>query len=232
MEPMPHDTSPSRGYTLIELLVVLVIVGILAIVSVQSLTPNTPKAVKGAVQELEVTLKAAREAAIANGRDVNLLFSKDAKGRLRLLVVNPETYDATDTTKAAQGTFFSHTFEASWQRYADPVTTMPIVPSEIAPAKDLEPLKTLKFTGWSNPLFVDVATPIGLSARGLPQLVSATGTRTAAAGGAWIGVKGNRINDKGLPYGLAFITDTGVVGAYYKPDSLSTSTDHQWQRLE
>jgi prepilin-type N-terminal cleavage/methylation domain-containing protein len=232
MEPMPHDPSHNRGYTLIELLVVLVIVGVLAMVSIQGLTPNTPKAVKSAVQELEVTLKAAHEAAIANGRDVNMLFSKDTKGRLRVLVVNPETYDASDATKAAQGTFFSHTFEASWQRYADPVSTMPILPSEAAPAKDLEPLKTLGFSGWGNPLFVDIATPIGLSARGLPQLVSATGTRTSAAGGAWIGVKGNRINDKGLPYGLAFITPTGVIGAYYKPDSLSTSTDHQWQRLE
>lgn len=232
MEPMPHDPSHNRGYTLIELLVVLVIVGVLAMVSIQGLTPNTPKAVKSAVQELEVTLKAAREAAIANGRDVNMLFSKDAKGRLRVLVVNPETYDASDATKAAQGTFFSHTFEASWQRYADPVSTMPIVPSETSPAKDLVPLKTLGFTGWSNPLFVDIATPIGLSARGLPQLVSSSGTRTSASGGVWIGVKGNRINDKGLPYGLAFITDTGVIGAYYKPDSLSTSTDHQWQRLE
>nr|WP_257312399.1 hypothetical protein [Geothrix fuzhouensis] len=216
---------------MIELLVVLVIVGVLAMVSIQSLTPNSTKAVKSAVQEFEATLKSAREAAIASGRDVNLLFSTNASGKLQLIVVNPDIYDPSDTTKAAQGTFFSHAFEGSWQRYASPVSSLPIVPSESSPLKDLVPLKTLGFTGWSHPLITDVTTPIGLSARGLPQIVSSTG-RISASGGAWIGVRGNRINETGLPYGFVFITDSGVVGAYYKPDSISTNADHQWQRLE
>lgn len=224
--------SKSGGYSLIELLVVLIIIGILSAVSFQGLTPNTPKAVKGGVQELEATLKTAREVAITNGRDVNVLFAKNASGKLQMIVVNPEVYVATDPAKAAQGTFFSHTFEASWQRYSDLATTLPIVPSESAPAKDLVPLKTLGFTGWGNPLVTSVTAPIGLSARGLPQLVSTSGVRTAATGGAWVGVKGNRINDKGFPYGFIFITDTGVVGAYYKPDAVSTDSTHQWQRLE
>jgi prepilin-type N-terminal cleavage/methylation domain-containing protein len=227
-----HPSSRTRGYSLIELLVVLIIVGVLSAVAITGLTPNTPRAVKGAVQELEVTLKSAREAAIASGRDVNLLFGKNADGKLQMLVVNPDLYDATDATKAAQGTYFSHTFERSWQRYANLVTVVPIVSGESSPAKDLTPLKTLGFTGWDHPLVADFTTPVGLSPRGLPQLVSTAGVRTTAAGGAWIGVAGSRINEKGPPYGLVFITDAGVIGAYYKPDSQLDDTNHQWQRLE
>lgn len=231
MPPLPPP-SRSSGYSLIELLVVLIIVGVLAAVSITGLTPNTPKAVKGAVQELQVSLKAAREAAIASGRDVNLLFAKNASGKMQVLVVNPDLYDAKDATKAAQGTIISHTFEGSWQRYASLVSASPIVPDESSPAKDLEPLKTLGFSGWANPLIADVSAPVGLSPRGTPQLVDASGTRTSAAGGVWVGVKGTRMNEKGVPYGFVFITDTGVVGAYYKPDSQLDDATHQWQRLE
>lgn len=225
---------PSRtgGYTLIELLVVLFIVGVLAVVSVNGLTPNTPKAVKAAVQDLEANLKAAREAAIASGRNVNILFAKNAGGKYQILVVNPDIYLATDVTKAAQGTYFSHTFDSSWQRYATLVSTSPIVPGETTPAATLAPVQTLGFTGWANPLITDPTSPVGLTARGLPQLVSSTGVRSQATGGVWIGVKGNRINDKGLPYGFVFISDTGVIGAYYKPDSQIDDATHQWQRME
>ena len=231
MAPL-RPPSRTNGYSLIELLVVLIIVGILAAVSIRGLTPSSPRAVKAAVQELEASLKAAREAAIASGRDVNLLFAPNAGGRLQLLVVNPDIYDAKDATKAAQGTISSHTLESSWQRYATVVATTPIVEGETSPAKDLEPLKTLGFTGWGNPLLAEVTAPVGLSPRGTPQLVSSSGTRTSAAGGVWVGVAGTRVNEKGVPYGFVFITDSGVVGAYYKPDSQLEDTTHQWQRLE
>lgn len=231
MAPL-RPPSRTRGYTLIELLVVLIIVGVLAAVSIQGLTPNTPRAVKSAIQELEVSVKAAREAAIASGRDVNLLFVKNAGGKLQMLVVNPDLYDAKDATKAAQGTIISHTFEGSWQRYAALETASPMVSGESSPAASLEPLKTLGFTGWATSLLADAATPVGLSPRGTPQLVTATGSRSAATGGVWLGVRGYRINEKGVPYGFVFVTDAGVVGAYYKPDSQLDDATHQWQRLE
>ena len=68
--PRRHMAS---GYSLVELLVVLAIVGILAIAGVTMIGNRQSGAVRGLLDELEGALTNARQAAVATGRDVEIV---------------------------------------------------------------------------------------------------------------------------------------------------------------
>jgi prepilin-type N-terminal cleavage/methylation domain-containing protein len=85
-----------RGFTFIEVVVVIVIIGILSVVAFDSLRRTRPRATfEGAAAELQSLIHAARQEALASGRDVAVLVFPDyatsptATGRI--LVVQDDT---------------------------------------------------------------------------------------------------------------------------------------------
>jgi prepilin-type N-terminal cleavage/methylation domain-containing protein len=230
MEPMPHDSSPGRGYSLIELLVVLVIIGVLAIASVSSLGPKSPKAVRSGLLEVRAALQQARQAALSSGRNLNLIIDETG------IYPKIQAYDAQDilaggTPKPNAIPLVDVTLDRSWLRYATFTTSDPPVSGEITPIKAVPALALLGFTGWSNPLLTSNSA-IGFSPSGTLQSITAT-SRSGLTGGTWVGIRGLTLNQNGLPYGVVIVTERGLITAFYKADSnLTGSAEFQWQRLD
>ena len=108
----------------------------------------------------------------------------------------------------------------------------PPVATETVPIKTLPALTNFGFAGWANPITPGSST-IGFSPKGFPEKLTGGGTgRTALSGGMWLGIVGAHYNEKGYPYGAVFITDTGRVICFYKPDAVLDTADYKWQRME
>lgn len=227
----PPSSKQCSGYSLIEILVVLAIISIVALVSLPGLGPKSPKAVRAGLQDLKASLQQARGLAISNGKPINISISFNSDNTVRF-----ETYDLDDTGNSKTVALMDVTIGGNWMRYARVTTQDPPLSTEVSPIKELESLKTLGFSGWSNPISAPSATAstwLGFSAQGFPQSVdSTTFARTPWVGGTWLGVYGLTTNKTGIPYGAVFLTETGIITAYFKPDSLSEIASDKWQRLE
>lgn len=232
MPKSPPSGSPSQGFTLIELLVVLAIISILALVSLPSLGPKSPKAVRSGLQDIKASLQQARSLAIANGKPVNVRIILDSTQTK----VNFRIFDTAPNGAESASPLADIRVGSDWTRYAEFTTSQaPVDEAGGSPLADLEPLKTLGFDGWSglSPTVNNSVPLLGFSPQGYPQSVDqGTKVRTFLPTGTWIGVRGTRKNQAGLPYGGVFITGNGLIAAYYKPDAKLNTTQYQWQRLE
>lgn len=231
------DTSrpPSRvaGFSLIELLVVLAILSIVAIFVVPTLGNKSVKAVRSGLQDLKASLQQARGLALSNGQPINVHIV--TSGSITRMIA----YKLDDTgAEVVASPLMSVVIGSGWNTYAQvnsPVSGQ-IIPDEGSkPIQSLPSLTALGFSGWANPILPDAAATsyLGFSAQGTPQLVDkGTKARVSTVGGTWIGIAGLTRKDTGLPYGAVFVTDSGLITAYYKPDALNDTGSNQWQRLE
>jgi prepilin-type N-terminal cleavage/methylation domain-containing protein len=214
-----------RGFTLLELLMVLVIAGIIILASVQVLTPKSPRAVKAGLQEVAQAFKQAREIAMLGGKDLNFVVTLNPPV-LQVYDLNPDGTLANNVMNITLG--------RTWRRSASVFTSDPPPVAEAEPVKGLASLSTIGFTGWATPLAAG-SSQQGLSSSGTPQKIGTGRIRSQATGGIWLGVYGNSVNRKGVPYGVVFMTDRGTIGTYYKADSQLTASDSKeaaWQRLD
>jgi prepilin-type N-terminal cleavage/methylation domain-containing protein len=239
MEPMPHDTSPSRGYTLIELLVVLAIIGILGAVGFYSLGPRSPKAVRSALIDIRGAIQQARQLALSGGKDVDLILTQSGGN---LIIKAYSSADITPTGVPVSGAIalMDVTLGDSWKRNASLVTTYGSLPASL-PSSVTTAIQNagMASSTWTtaNSALISSTQRYGFSSSSLPQVIdNTTGVRSPLLTGTWIGVAGNSINQKGAPYGVVVITSNAAVSAYYKADAgfedASSSKEMKWQRLD
>jgi len=225
MEPLPHDSSPSRGYSLIELLVVLAILSILAIAGAFSLGSRAPRAVKSTTLQVRGAIQEARELAISTGRNITLQATWDSAARTASIVtVDDSPTPATKSQVSIDSSSLRYCRATGGGGAALP-TTSPDV-------KGLTAAATYKFSsgsgGWDRNLFNSSTYTFAPNG----YLIDKT-SGAALTGGFFVGIVGNTPNHSGVPVGVVLVNDQGKIIAFYKADSAAgTDPDYQWQRLE